>query len=79
MSPWTSAPLEARGVRKDLPPSLATRVSCKRGARHRSGDMLIIRGVDPYPSEVERILLTSGGVSPPHRLTSSIAPRRGTS
>ena len=41
------------------------RMACVRG---RYDDMLIIRGVNLYPSEVERILLTTGGVAPHYQL-----------
>jgi phenylacetate-CoA ligase len=36
--------------------------------RGRYDDMLIIRGVNLYPSEVERILLNAGGVAPHYQL-----------
>jgi phenylacetate-CoA ligase len=36
--------------------------------RARYDDMLIIRGVNLYPSEVERILLNDGGVAPHYQL-----------
>ncbi len=36
--------------------------------RARYDDMLIIRGVNLYPSEVERILLSDGGVAPHYQL-----------
>jgi phenylacetate-CoA ligase len=36
--------------------------------RGRYDDMLIIRGVNLYPSEVERILLSAGGIAPHYQL-----------
>jgi phenylacetate-CoA ligase len=36
--------------------------------RARYDDMLIVRGVNLYPSEVERILLSAGGVAPHYQL-----------
>jgi phenylacetate-CoA ligase len=36
--------------------------------RGRHDDMLIVRGVNLYPSQIERILLTAGGVAPHYRL-----------
>jgi phenylacetate-CoA ligase len=38
------------------------------GLRGRHDDMLIIRGVNLYPSEVEHALLEAGGVTPHYRL-----------
>jgi phenylacetate-CoA ligase len=38
------------------------------GLRGRYDDMLIVRGVNLYPSEVERVLLAAGGVAPHYRL-----------
>jgi phenylacetate-CoA ligase len=38
------------------------------GLRGRLDDMLIVRGVNLYPSEVERLLLSVDGVSPHYRL-----------
>ena len=36
--------------------------------RGRHDDMLIIRGVNLYPSEIERVLLAAGGVSPHYQI-----------
>ncbi|HEY2258762.1 MAG TPA: phenylacetate--CoA ligase [Solirubrobacteraceae bacterium] len=44
------------------------------GLRGRQDDMLIIRGVNLYPSEVERLLLTVAGAVPHYRL---VVERRG--
>jgi phenylacetate-CoA ligase len=38
------------------------------GLRGRLDDMLIVRGVNVYPSEVEHVLLGAGGVTPHYRL-----------
>jgi phenylacetate-CoA ligase len=38
------------------------------GLRGRHDDMLIIRGVNLYPSQVEHVLLGAGGVTPHYRL-----------
>ncbi len=38
------------------------------GLRGRHDDMLIVRGVNIYPSQVEHILLNAGGVAPHYRL-----------
>jgi phenylacetate-CoA ligase len=40
-----------------------------QGIRGRSDDMLIIRGVNLYPSAVERVLLATGGTAPHYQLT----------
>jgi phenylacetate-CoA ligase len=45
------------------------------GVRARYDDMLIVRGVNLYPSEVERILLQDGGVSAHYQL---VLDRSGT-
>jgi phenylacetate-CoA ligase len=39
------------------------------GLRGRQDDMLIVRGVNLYPSEVEHVLLSVDGVAPHYRLT----------
>ena len=44
------------------------------GLRGRLDDMLIVRGVNIYPSSVEHVLLGAGGVAPHYRL---IVERRG--
>jgi phenylacetate-CoA ligase len=44
------------------------------GLGGRRDDMLIIRGVNVFPSQVEHVLLTAGGVAPHYRL---IADRDG--
>ena len=38
------------------------------GLRDRLDDMLIVRGVNIYPSQVEHLLLSDGGVAPHYRL-----------
>jgi phenylacetate-CoA ligase len=38
------------------------------GLRGRLDDMLIVRGVNIYPSSVEHVLLGTGGVAPHYRL-----------
>jgi phenylacetate-CoA ligase len=38
------------------------------GLRGRHDDMLIVRGVNIYPSQIEHILLNAGGVAPHYRL-----------
>jgi phenylacetate-CoA ligase len=38
------------------------------GLRGRLDDMLIVRGVNIYPSQVEHVLLAAGGVAPHYRL-----------
>ena len=38
------------------------------GLRGRQDDMLIIRGVNLYPSEVEHVLLSIDGAAPHYRL-----------
>ncbi len=38
------------------------------GLRGRHDDMLIVRGVNIYPSQVEHVLLSAGGVAPHYRL-----------
>ena len=38
------------------------------GLRGRLDDMLIVRGVNIYPSQVEHVLLGAGGVAPHYRL-----------
>jgi phenylacetate-CoA ligase len=38
------------------------------GLRGRHDDMLIVRGVNIYPSQIEHIVLNGGGVSPHYRL-----------
>jgi phenylacetate-CoA ligase len=38
------------------------------GLRGRHDDMLVVRGVNLYPSQIEHILLSAGGVAPHYRL-----------
>ena len=38
------------------------------GLRGRLDDMLIVRGVNIYPSQVEHVLLSDGGAAPHYRL-----------
>jgi phenylacetate-CoA ligase len=53
----------------DARPCVCGRTSVRMGRiRGRYDDMLIIRGVNLYPSEVERILLGVGGVAPHYQL-----------
>jgi phenylacetate-CoA ligase len=50
-------------------PCLCGRTSVKmRRVRGRYDDMLIVRGVNLYPSEVERILLSTGEVAPHYQI-----------
>lgn len=39
-----------------------------RRVRGRRDDMLVIRGVNLYPSEIERILLAAGGIAPHYQI-----------
>jgi phenylacetate-CoA ligase len=53
----------------DPSPCVCGRTTVRMGRiRGRYDDMLIIRGVNLYPSEVERILLAAGGVAPHYQL-----------
>jgi phenylacetate-CoA ligase len=53
----------------DLEPCACGRTLARMGAvRGRRDDMLIIRGVNLYPSEVERALLGVAGVAPHYQL-----------
>ena len=58
----------------DLATALAARCACGRttvrlrGLRGRLDDMLIVRGVNLYPSQVEHLLLGLDGVAPHYRL-----------
>jgi phenylacetate-CoA ligase len=53
----------------DLTPCVCGRTTVRMGrVRGRYDDMLIVRGVNLYPSEVERILLSAGGAAPHYQL-----------
>ncbi len=59
----------------DLSPCVCGRTTVRMGRiRGRYDDMLIIRGVNLYPSEIERILLGVGDVAPHYQL---VAERPG--
>lgn len=53
----------------DVRPCICGRTTARmRGIRGRTDDMLIIRGVNLYPSAVERVLLTTGDAAPHYQL-----------
>jgi phenylacetate-CoA ligase len=60
----------------DLEPCVCGRTTARMArVRGRLDDMLIIRGVNLYPMEIERVLLTMGDVAPYYQL---IVERPGT-
>ena len=53
----------------DVSPCDCGRTTVRMGpVRGRLDDMLIVRGINLYPSEVERILLETGGAAPHYQL-----------
>jgi phenylacetate-CoA ligase len=53
----------------DVAPCLCGRTTVRMSAvRGRLDDMLIVRGVNLYPSEIERIVLSTGDVAPHYQL-----------
>jgi phenylacetate-CoA ligase len=53
----------------DPSPCVCGRTTVRMSRLHgRLDDMLVIRGVNLYPSEVERVLLSIGGLSPHYQL-----------
>ena len=61
--------------RLDAAPCRCGRTTARlTGLRGRRDDMLIIRGVNVHPSQVEHVLLSAGGVAPHYRI---IAERPG--
>ncbi len=56
------------GCRADTPCPCGRSTVRLTGLRGRLDDMLIVRGVNIYPSSVEHVLLGAGGVAPHYRL-----------
>lgn len=58
-------------------PCICGRTSVRISRIHgRSDDMLIVRGVNVFPSEIERVLLSQAGVSPQYQLAWEGHPSR---